>query len=74
MPSRKPAVMIAGQMQDLPAGDYTSAGILSGDPASPADGAIWFNAVTGTLRMAQQGQVVDVTSLGPLYARFLVMN
>jgi hypothetical protein len=45
-----------------------------GDPVSPADGAIWFNSVTGTLRMAQQGQVVDVTSLGPLYARFLVMN
>ncbi len=74
MAARKPTVMITGRMQDLPGGDYTSAGIVSGDPATPSDGAIWFNSVTGTLRMAQQGQVVDISSQGPLYARHLVMN
>jgi hypothetical protein len=74
MPGRKNLVTVAGRTKELPTGDYTSAGIVAGDPVTPADGAIWFNSVTGTLRMAQQGQVVDISSNGKLYARHLVMN
>jgi hypothetical protein len=50
----------------------------SGDPASPADGQIWFNATTATYRISQGSIIDDVATkrseLGLVHARFLIMS